>query len=450
MATDNSKDISKTQKAVILIGVLIAVGGTIKYLDPSAQKLTVPPTKQSIAESLPKGDADSPIDTIRALKQDAKKAAKQAASTNANLDEYKKTAQAQIDSLSKQLNAQGEQASIAMQRGVGELKSELSNFRALMEGELKAQSKGGSGSTSAGDPNEWIEIPPMNTLPSNQGISGETSQLQKIGLFQGEGDEKQGYAVNNGFLLTDTTTQDISTISVNDSGLVPVATIPSNSPLMNSVTLSTLIGRIPKGGQVFEAYNFYIYTGADNLTSQNHEIPFLEEAIWRGVATGDKDLECVRGALTHVTFVFTDGTIQEVEGTRQKPLAEIVTPTGSNCIPGEYVSNTAKYIAMFGLGGGIAGLGEAIANNESVTSVTSSGSILSRVDGDAGKFLAGKALSEGAQQAARIIESEYNNSFASVVKEPGIPINMMALRQIAIDYDVNGRKVSYVNPDDYQ
>ena len=197
---------------------------------------------------------------------------------------------------------------------------------------------------------------------------------------------------------------------------------------------------------MFEPFNFFIQTGSENWTSQDHQIPFLERAIWRGVATGDKDLQCIRGKLTSVTFVFTDETIQTVSGTRDRPLAELATTTGSNCVPGQYVSNTRKYLAAYGLGGALAGLGEGIASNETLTSLTDGGRIITAVNGDTGNFLAGRALSASANKAAEIIDDEYESSFSSVVLQAGVEVNMIALEQINIDHDAAGRKVSYLDP----
>ena len=75
MTDSKVNDLSKTQRGPIAFGVLILVGGGMKYMNIDNARKSTTPTKQSIAESLPQGDADSPIDTICALKQDAKKAA---------------------------------------------------------------------------------------------------------------------------------------------------------------------------------------------------------------------------------------------------------------------------------------------------------------------------------------------------------------------------------------
>jgi len=98
------------------------------------------------------------------------------------------------------------------------------------------------------------------------------------------------------------------------------------------------------------------------------------------------------------------------------------------------------------LGGALAGLGEGIASNETLTSLTDGGRIITAVNGDTGNFLAGRSLSASANKAAEIIDDEYESSFSSVVLQAGVEVNMIALEQINIDHDAAGRKVSYLDP----
>lgn len=447
MSSSIQSDLSRSNKLIAVIGTLVVIGGAFALNRQSESEQAAQPVEdtQKSAALLIQGDADSPLDTIRRLKQNARKAADIAADTQAQFNQYKSATESQLQGMAKRLEVESTRTAKTLARDLGDVKAQLSNFMTLMEGRQQPVVRQEPKLTH----DAWVEIAPINAMDGT--LHNAT--------FRPRGSVREGlagaqhYTVNDGFLLSEQGPEGRSAappFTVNETGKVPVATIPENSPLLSSTTLSTLIGRIPKNGQVFEPYNFYILTGMDNWTSQLHQIPFLEKAIWRGVATGDKDLECVRGELISVTFVFTDGTVQTVTGSKDTPLAEIVTQTGSNCVPGTYVSNTAKYIALLGIGGGIAGQGEAIAKSETINNFTTSGNVISSIEGDAGNYFIGKSVSEGARQASRIIENEYNNSFASVVKASGVPINLMALQQIDIDYDLTGRKVSYVDPEDYQ
>jgi len=426
-------EISRSTRLIGILGTVLVIGAAYGLAQKSEPEASRQPDDK-LAALLIEGDADTPLDTIRRLHQNAKSAVEKAQSTDTKVDQFAKATQSKLESLTALLTSIRQDSQTHVESEVGGLKSEMRNFMDLIEGRIQIRQPPLYTQQDGAALDEWIEIPPRNA-PSFQFYSA-----QGVGSNPGSTD----YAVNNGFLLDQ---PGRAGTAETDAGITPVATIPVNSPLLNSVTLSTLIGRVPKGGQVFEPFNFYVQTGMDNLTSQDHEIPYLSRAIWRGVATGDKDLECIRGALVSVTFVFTDETIQTIEGSRDDPLAELVTTTGSNCVPGTYVSNTGKYIAMYGLGGGLAGLGQAIAENETISSFTANGNLLRSVNGDTGNFLAGRSLSASAAKAAEIIDDEYRDSFSSVVLESGVAVNLVALRQMDIDHNLRGRKVRYVEAD---
>lgn len=434
-----SDDLTKNQKLLAGIGVLIIAGFVFngKLFNTGFTSTEPAYPKTELANVMVDSDADSAVDMARRLNETARKAVEAAQQAQTDSQQYKAATGEKIDALIKSIAAEKERSDGQVRTGISDIQAELGNFKQLVTGQLQLSAKQSNQMPTQVPITGWIKIGPVNILP-------ETVNGTRAGLTSLEGSSNALYSINDGFLLSNTE------IGQGNDGepnfITPVATIPENSPLLHSVTLSTLIGRVPKQGNVFEPFNFFIQTGSDNWTSQDHQIPFLERAIWRGVATGDKDLQCIRGALITVTFVFSDETIQTVSGTRDKPLAELVTTTGSNCVPGQYVSNTRKYLAAYGLGGALAGLGEGIASNETLTSLTDGGRIISAINGNTGNFLAGRALSSSANKAAEIIDDEYESSFSSVVLQAGVDVNMIALTQINIDHDAAGRKVSYLDP----
>ncbi len=434
-----SNELTKNQKLIAAIGVFIIVGFVLngKLFNKESEPKEATDVKSELAEVMVDGDADSAVDMARRLNETARKAVEAAQNSQAETQQYKVTTNQKIDALVESIAADKESNAKTFTSGLSELQVELGNFKQLVTGQLQSSAKQSNQTPTQEPARGWTKIGPVNILPET--VNGQRAELASLA-----GNGNALYSINDGFLLSNTENRQGSDGEPNY--ITPVATIPENSPLLHSVTLSTLIGRVPKQGNVFEPFNFFIQTGSENWTSQDHQIPFLERAIWRGVATGDKDLQCIRGALTSVTFVFSDETIQTVSGTRDKPLAELVTTTGSNCVPGQYVSNTGKYLAAYGLGGALAGLGEGIASNETSTSLTDGGRIITAVNGDTGNFLAGRALSASANKAAEIIDDEYESSFSSVVLQAGVEVNMIALEQINIDHDAAGRKVSYLDP----
>ena len=438
--------ITTATKGAGLVGALLLVGALFTLdSNKSPDKVAVAeggnPNQALITES----DADSPLDTIRRLQQYSQNAVEAAEQSERKLTEHRQQTDQKFDQLTAELRAERESAG-RKERELSDMRQEVANLMALMQGQLNADQR--EPALPVTDPDTWAVIEPVNQVAGTDSNNPLLSSVDTIRANQG------ALTTVDGFLLSSNTshstgssqTPTIERITDHETGhtVTPIATIPVNSPLLNAVTLSTLIGRIPKGGSVFEPFNFYVQTGHDNWTSQDHAIPFIERAIWRGTATGDKDLECIRGQLLSVTFVFTDGRISTQTGTKNAPLAELTTPTGSNCVPGQYVSNTAKYIALYGIGGGIAGLGEAIAENETVRNFTSQGGVIDIVNGNTGNFLAGRSLSASAAKVSEIIDEEYQNSYASVVLSAGMPVNMMALTQIEIDHDTGNRKVNYL------
>jgi len=381
-----SNDLTKNQKLLVGVGVLIMAGFFFngKLYNKSTKPKAKVTTESKLASVIVDGDADSAVDMARRLNKTAREAVDAAQSAQAKTNEYQVATAEKIDALINSIDADKKRNDKRVRSGLSDIKTELNNFKQLVTGQLQATAKQSNQAAPQAPVAGWTKIGPVNILPET--YSGPR---------------------------TDVTSVD---------------------------------GRVPKRGNVFEPFNFFVQTGSDNWTSQDHQIPFLERAIWRGVATGDKDLQCIRGSLTSVTFVFSDETIQTVSGTKDKPLAELVTTTGSNCIPGEYVSNTRKYLAAYGMSGALTGLGEGIADNETITSLTDSGRIISAVNGRTGNFLAGRALSASASKAAEIIDEEYESSFASVVLQAGVDVNMIALKQIDIDHDAAGRKVTYLDP----
>ena len=90
----------------------------------------------------------------------------------------------------------------------------------------------------------------------------------------------------------------------------PQFTIPVNATLVNSTTMTALVGRVPVDGRVTDPLPFKVVTGADNLAANGLTIEGLEGSIWSGFVVGDWALACVTGTLTSVTFVFQDGRIR--------------------------------------------------------------------------------------------------------------------------------------------
>lgn len=213
--------------------------------------------------------------------------------------------------------------------------------------------------------------------------------------------------------------------------------------------MTALLGRIPLNGSVTDPYPFKVLIGRDNLTANGIELPDIEGAVISGSATGDWTLSCVRGSLTSITFVFRDGTVRTLpaEGDKSGSGTEgnigwLSDPHGLPCIPGERKSNAAEYIGSQFLLAGSSAAAQALANNQT-TSTVEDGSITTALTGDSGQYVLGQALGGGLKESADWFKQRYGQMFDAIYVPPGQAVAIHITRQLAIDYEPDGRRVNY-------
>lgn len=229
----------------------------------------------------------------------------------------------------------------------------------------------------------------------------------------------------------------------------PVYTLPQNSTLIGSVAMTALLGRIPLNGSVTDPYPFKVLIGRDNLTANGIELPDIEGAVISGSATGDWTLSCVRGSLTSITFVFRDGTVRTLPAEGDKSgngtegnIGWLSDPHGLPCIPGERKSNAAEYIGSQFLLAGSSAAAQALANNQT-TSTVEDGSITTALTGDSGQYVLDQALGGGLKESADWFKQRYSQMFDAIYVPPGQAVAIHITRQLAIDYEPDGRRVNY-------
>jgi len=244
-------------------------------------------------------------------------------------------------------------------------------------------------------------------------------------------------------------------------------TLPQNSTLMGSVAMSALIGRVPIDGTVNDPFPFKVLIGPDNLTANGIEIPDVVGAVASGTASGDWTLSCVRGQVRSLTFVFADGTVrsfpapaEEANGSQnnnqnssngngqpaiQGGLGWISDSYGIPCISGERRSNAKEYLTNQSLvtaaGAGIAKLLKADEQNSSTT--FSSGGTSFGTTGSSGNSAMGAILTGGVSDIRSWMNKLYGEAFAAVYVQPGAKVAVHLDQQLAIDYEIKGRKVDY-------
>ncbi|WP_349843987.1 TIGR03752 family integrating conjugative element protein [Pantoea dispersa] len=240
---------------------------------------------------------------------------------------------------------------------------------------------------------------------------------------------------------------------------VPVFTLPENSTLVGSQAMTALLGRIPIDGKVTDPYPFKVMIGRDNLTANGIELPDVQGAIVSGTATGDWTLSCVRGSITSITFVFTDGTVRTLpspdgqnSGGNQNSgnangnnssIGWLSDDNGIPCISGTRKSNASTYLPTITTLAAAGAAGDAVAENQNTGQTNAYGGVTSTLTGDAGQAVLGKALSGGMRETIDWVKARYGQTFDAIYVPPGQKVALHITRQLTIDYEEKGRKVKY-------
>ena len=234
----------------------------------------------------------------------------------------------------------------------------------------------------------------------------------------------------------------------------PVYTIPKNATLVGARAFTALVGRVPVGeeARVTDPYFFKLLVGRDNLAANGHEIPEFAYAVASGEAVGDWTLGCVSGDVTSMTFVFADGRIVTLPeprdvsrgsgSTRAVRLGGLSDDFGNPCVAGERISNAGSYLgqsaAALTLGAAAGGL--AAAQTRTVAGAAGAATV---VDGDLGRFAAGRGLSGAAEEVARWLRARQAQEFDAVYVPPGARVAVHVDEELRIDYDPAGRLVQH-------
>ncbi len=245
-----------------------------------------------------------------------------------------------------------------------------------------------------------------------------------------------------------------------DEGPVdPVYTLPENSTLVGSTAMTALLGRVPVNNKVTDPYPFKVMIGRDNLTANGIELPEVEGAIVSGTASGDWTLSCVRGSVTSVTFVFSDGTVRTLPAPSDRTdnsgsengggsgnggsIGWLSDNSGIPCISGERKSNAASYLSTIGLLALGTSAGDALTASQYTNNTTDGGGITSALTGNAGQAVLGQALGGSFKEVAQWVKERYGQTFDAVYVPPGAPVAVHITRQLNIDYAEKGHRVKY-------
>jgi len=254
--------------------------------------------------------------------------------------------------------------------------------------------------------------------------------------------------------------------------LQPYYTVPRNATLIGGTGLTALIGRVPIKGSVRDPVPFKVIVGRENLAANGYDIPGIEGMIFSGYAVGDWTLACVHGRVTSVTYIFQDGTIRTVSADRngsggdgsgstgatanqvpmsgntatdmQNSLGWISDDQGIPCVSGKRVTNAPSYLASrVGLTAAEAAAAAAAAS-ETTTILTGLGGSNSAVTGDKGRYVWASALQGGVKETDEWLKERMENSYDAIFAQPGMKLAVHLDRELQIDYDPQGRRLSHV------
>ena len=315
-----------------------------------------------------------------------------------------------------------------------------------------------------GNPNDphvrWYE--PQDRPPSRGKVSSPTAGHTSIARRPAEPDAAAfGQAAfsdvpdSNKHAGESTFGDTLPRASATTTGVKPTYTIPTNATLMGSTAMTALIGRVPVDGTVNDPFPFKVVIGADNLTANGIELPDVAGAIVSGTASGDWTLSCVRGLVRSITFVFHDGTVRTLPAgvlnvenaiSTRTGLGWISDPYGIPCVSGSRRSNAIQYLTSEMLITAAAAGAAASIDSKSGTNFTylngSNGDLLGTV-GITANEAAGRILAGGVQEMSKWIDRLYGQAFAAVYVEPGAHLAVHIDQPLEIDYEKQGRKVSY-------
>ncbi|HFD86798.1 MAG TPA: TIGR03752 family integrating conjugative element protein [Gammaproteobacteria bacterium] len=281
----------------------------------------------------------------------------------------------------------------------------------------------------------WID--PLDVLESDTTPSAANGLLRRVG-------QSTRGALASAHEKTGKLTQSLNTVK-------PVYTVPRNATLIGSTAMTALVGRVPVQGQVRDPMPFKVITGADNLAANGLTIPGVQGMVWSGTAIGDWTLSCVTGRLDSVTFIFKDGTIRTISsdgkgkqsGGNRKPLGWISDERGIPCITGDRKTNAPAFLTQRMGVMAIQAAAEAAANAKTTSVISNAGSVTSSVTGDTGTFVLGKTISGGSKEIARWLLERQSQSFDAVFVPAGTRIAIHVDRELPIDFDSTGRKLTH-------
>ncbi len=450
-----------TQNRLLPLLVSLVLAALVFVALKSCQEPSAGPGRLSAVPVAPTADADTPADTIKTLTANVAAMTAEVDALrqdNAGLRQDNQGLIAGREQLERQLTARLDETLAARAKAVDAGQTEQASALSALSVRLDALSDALTNLSSADDQSDipvglgldagampsdalnWIE--PLDTAEAGTASRGGISGLATSWAEQGEA-------------TADTVADDFGT-RLDQATLEPVYTVPRNATLIGSTAMTALVGRIPVQGQVRDPMPFKVITGADNLAANGLTLPGVHGMVWSGTAVGDWTLSCVTGRLESVTFVFDDGTIRTVSSDDRnvqgndgnKSLAWISDAQGIPCVNGERKTNAPAFLAQRIGVTAIGAAAEAAAAAETTTVITDTGGINKAVTGNTAPYILGKTVSGGSDEIAKWLLERQAQSFDAVFVPAGVKLAIHVDRELLIDLDRQGRRLSHASADD--
>lgn len=415
-------------------------------------------------------DGDTPADTIRTLQAQVATTNNKYKSLETDLDDVRTENEAlkrqnrelrsdMRDEFDRKLAEQRAVTTRESTADVNRLEGQVERLEGLLEGVRQNIPIGGS----EGDPNAQN---PLTGLPAGFGLEGAMEGdylwLDPMDAQKDADGKLLPVSFDHIQAQARSAAPDASSLPLPEQ---PTAffTINNLATLAESTAFTAIIGRVPIAGQISDPVPFRVLVGKENLAASGLNVPpEIIAMVFGGDAIGDWTLGCTTGRLHTATFIFQDGTIRTVStrtnvngvgfgnepgaggGNAQERLGYITDRYGVPCISGKRVSNARSYLAgQIALSAAGAAAEAAAAAESSQIIGAGTGTVIDVIDGNTGRYVAGRAISGGFSAAEDYLAQRLNDSFDVVFVEPGREVAILIDKEIAIDYDPQGRKLDY-------
>ena len=193
--------------------------------------------------------------------------------------------------------------------------------------------------------------------------------------------------------------------------------------ILSGLSLTALVGRIPRGGAVQDPWPFVVVSQTDNLTANGVRLPQLRGILWRGVVRGDAVLSCASASIRSLVYVFDDGTFHVAKAPGQEDFGYLADKFGNPCLMGEIHTTAPENMGTHLLAGVLAGMGGAFAESQ-VRRSASGGTETAHVGGDAFSYLLGQTVQGAASTYGDYLLRFANDTWDAVVVPAGREVDI--------------------------